>query len=214
MFLSASQIRAARALLNWSQGDLAKATGLARPTIVSIETENQLPGAKTIEKLLNAFDKANIVFTNNDGVRKKKKYTKVYCGVDEAYEFFDFVLGYIKKKKSSLYVSNVDPDNYTRCLPGFYESHYVQTLSKMGGEFDARILAREGDNRKPVRAYAQYRWVPKDQFNASVPFYVFDKYLAIIMFLDEVTIFLIKDEKCADSYREKFLEQWDNAIKE
>ena len=70
----------------------------------------------------------------------------------------------------------------------------------------------EGETRFPVKAYAQYKAIPKEQFNASVPFYVFGDYLAVILFLDEACIFLMKDKDAADLYREKFLQQWDEAI--
>lgn len=63
MLITADQIRAARALKNWSQTDLAERTGLAVPTIANIELGKQMPGKNTIEKIIDAFAVAEITFT-------------------------------------------------------------------------------------------------------------------------------------------------------
>lgn len=78
MLITADQIRAARALKNWSQTDLAERTGLAVPTIANIELGKQVPGKNTIEKIIDAFSIGGIAFTEN-GVEfdKKEIYTLV-----------------------------------------------------------------------------------------------------------------------------------------
>jgi len=63
MLITADQIRAARALKNWSQTDLAERTGLAVPTIANIELGKQVPGKNTIEKIIDAFKIGEIHFT-------------------------------------------------------------------------------------------------------------------------------------------------------
>lgn len=67
------QVKAARALLGWSQDDLAKASGISKPTIARLETgDGELGGyAETREKILAALDNAGVEFTNGDapGVR-------------------------------------------------------------------------------------------------------------------------------------------------
>lgn len=63
MLITADQIRAARALKNWSQTDLAERTGLAVPTIANIELGKQIPGKNTIEKIIDAFKIGEITFT-------------------------------------------------------------------------------------------------------------------------------------------------------
>ncbi len=65
MLISSDQIRAARALKNWSQTDLADRTGLAVPTIANIELGKQMPGKNTIEKIMDAFTIGGINFTMN-----------------------------------------------------------------------------------------------------------------------------------------------------
>jgi transcriptional regulator with XRE-family HTH domain len=72
-----SQIRAARALLGWSQGELARAAAVGLATLQRIEqNEGVLKGNfSTILKIQKALEKAGIQFTDDEageiGVRMK-----------------------------------------------------------------------------------------------------------------------------------------------
>ena len=76
----AAQIRAARALLDWRQDDLARAADVGITTIRRIEAQ---PGpvmgyVSTVLRLQAALEKAGITFTDEDdlggiGVRLRKK---------------------------------------------------------------------------------------------------------------------------------------------
>jgi hypothetical protein len=79
--LTAAQIRAARALLGWSQPTLAAASGLSLPTIVRMEGQ-QGPGrssAGNVEAVTRALQDAGVEFIASDpasgagaGVRLKQ----------------------------------------------------------------------------------------------------------------------------------------------
>ncbi len=67
--VSIRQIKAARALLAWSQADLARHSGVSEPTIKRLEaTDDELGGrADTGDKILNALEKAGIIFVEENG---------------------------------------------------------------------------------------------------------------------------------------------------
>lgn len=77
--VSIQQIRAARALLGWSQKDHAEHSGVSLPTIKRLESAGgELGGLKsTSEKLLNALEAAGAMFIDENGegpgVRLRKK---------------------------------------------------------------------------------------------------------------------------------------------
>ena len=73
MSFTPAQCRAARALLNWSQADLAQASGVATKTIADFEREERTPYDRTLAELREAFDIAAVEFTNGDnpGVRRR-----------------------------------------------------------------------------------------------------------------------------------------------
>ena len=68
--ITTRQIKAARALLGWSQADLANASGISEPTIARLESVDgdTLGGReKTSERLRYAIEAAGIVFIDNNG---------------------------------------------------------------------------------------------------------------------------------------------------
>lgn len=62
--VSIRQIKAARALLDWSQSDMAAASGVSEPTIKRLEAAvGDLGGrADTIDKIVTALESAGVVF--------------------------------------------------------------------------------------------------------------------------------------------------------
>jgi transcriptional regulator with XRE-family HTH domain len=77
--ISTRQVKAARAMLGWSQDDLAKHSGVSYPTIARLEAEDGPLGGRsdTAEKLQHALQSAGIIFVaeNGDGpgVRLRKR---------------------------------------------------------------------------------------------------------------------------------------------
>jgi transcriptional regulator with XRE-family HTH domain len=75
--VTSEQIKAARALLRWSQSDLAQRSGISLPSIKRLEAQ---PGplaaqARTIEDLRDAFNRVGVQFFDEGGflgVRIKK----------------------------------------------------------------------------------------------------------------------------------------------
>lgn len=66
--IDATQLRAARALLNWSQGELAERSGISFPTIKRMETVG--PGrssADTVAAVQRALEVAGVVFIPENG---------------------------------------------------------------------------------------------------------------------------------------------------
>ncbi len=79
--LTVAQLRAARALLGWSQDQLAAKSGVSKPTIARLELGVGAVGgyASTQEKLHRALEAAGVIFVGENGegpgvrLRKKRK---------------------------------------------------------------------------------------------------------------------------------------------
>jgi transcriptional regulator with XRE-family HTH domain len=67
--ITAGQIRAARALIGWTQASLAKASGVSEISIKNIERGATDPRSRTLAALQQAFDKAGVVFLEPGDVR-------------------------------------------------------------------------------------------------------------------------------------------------
>jgi len=63
-----SQIRAARALLGWSQGELAREAGIGLTTLQRIEQSGGVlrGNFSTVLKIQKTFEKAGILFTDDE----------------------------------------------------------------------------------------------------------------------------------------------------
>ena len=78
--VSIRQIKAARALLAWSQEDLAAAAGVSIPTVKRLEAADGLLGgrADTVQKLQNALVRAGVLIIKENGggpgVRLRKSF--------------------------------------------------------------------------------------------------------------------------------------------
>jgi hypothetical protein len=77
--VSNRQIKAARALVGWSQEHLTAASGVSLPTVKRLESADGLLGGRqgTRERLIEALAKAGIIFIDADeegpGVRLRAK---------------------------------------------------------------------------------------------------------------------------------------------
>ena len=75
--VSIRHVKAARALLGWTQDDLAAHSGVSQPTIKRLEAEGGDLGGRdgTQDKIRRALEKAGIEFKNGDqpGVLLRKR---------------------------------------------------------------------------------------------------------------------------------------------
>ncbi|MDT2022835.1 helix-turn-helix transcriptional regulator [Methylocella sp. CPCC 101449] len=74
--ISAAQCRGARAMVGWSQDQLADASGVAKATIANFEAGKRAPYSRTLSDLQRALEAAGVIFVAENGegpgVRLKK----------------------------------------------------------------------------------------------------------------------------------------------
>ena len=212
------QIRAARALIGWSQGDLADHAGLSQTGIARIENGTNQPNSSTIEKIKKAFDHADIEFIGDNGVKRKKGEVKVYKGADGFSFFLDDVYntaiqnGTIENP-TQIYLSNVVHNNWVKWMGPEKWEHHVDRMIKDKEIMDVRIIVKEGDSFFPAKEYSQYKWMPQEIFSDK-SFYSYHDRLAFLNFKeDDVEIMIMRHPEFAQGYRNLFLIAWDTAAK-
>lgn len=67
--ITSAQIRAARALLSWSQKELATQCGMSEIAIKNIERGRSDPRSSTLAAIIKAFDDAGVVFLQPGDMR-------------------------------------------------------------------------------------------------------------------------------------------------
>ena len=73
MSITPEQCRAARALLDWSQPDLVKASGVGRSTITRFERGSHMPHASNLAAIRVALEAAGVIFIDDNGGGVKLK---------------------------------------------------------------------------------------------------------------------------------------------
>ncbi|MDD3288694.1 MAG: helix-turn-helix transcriptional regulator [Alphaproteobacteria bacterium] len=100
--LSAKQIKAARALLDWSQEALAQATNLSIATIRKLECGSISPRQSTMLVIRDTVEEAGIEFLDADGVRRREEGLIVYRGTSGRKNFFDDLYETARKAGSDI----------------------------------------------------------------------------------------------------------------
>ncbi len=80
--VSVRQVKAARSLLSWSQGDLARASGISEPTIARLESVDGTLGgrADTAVRIIAALEDAGIIFIDENGEGPGVRLRKTAAG--------------------------------------------------------------------------------------------------------------------------------------
>lgn len=75
--ITARQIRAGRALLGWTQEELAQAAKIGRATLARIEADMTNPGADTLNAILKALMANGVrLFDDSDGIGEGARMAK------------------------------------------------------------------------------------------------------------------------------------------
>lgn len=205
MSITTAQIRGARGILNWSQQDLAQRTGISATSIGSIENGQTTPRESTLSTIRKTLENGGIEFIGKEGVRTRTGDVRIFSGKEGFRDFYDDVYETLAAKHGIVYVSNVDEKEFLKFGADLLEAH-TERIKKLGG-ITYKILVKEGDKNFVASNYAQYRWIPKEQFT-TVPFYIYGPKIAILMFNDEPTIIVLSYASIADAFRVQFETNW------
>lgn len=208
-FFTPPQIRAACGLLGWNGSDLAEKLGVSKQMASSYLTGKSSLSAQNLEKMVHIFDLEGIEFTSDEGIKRKSLNTKTYHGQSGFIEFMNLVYETARDKGGEFCVSNVDEILFVKTL-GEYDAAYTEKMKSIQNNYSFKILIKEGDTNFDASDYAEYRWMPKDQFH-SVPFYVFGDNLAFLIFGKQVTVHLINNAEIASAQLSQFNMAWEGA---
>jgi transcriptional regulator with XRE-family HTH domain len=145
--ISSKQIRAARALLDISQSDLARKVNLSLTALNNIERDNTTPRASTINEIENYLESQGIEFIEGDGVRLVENVfnVAVYEGNNAHSDFLKDIIKTLKKmdqeKRSIWWLGDNNRDCFRK--NGLLQNYYEEMLKIKALE---RILVPFGYN--------------------------------------------------------------------
>lgn len=210
MTITTAQIRGARGLLDWSQAELSRRTGISTTSIGNIESGHTQARESTLAIIRKALEDAGIDFIGKEGVRQKTGEVRVFEGATGFKEFYDDIYMTLKLNEGDVMVSNVDERQFLKVLGDYAYTHSerIKTLKNIR----YMVMVREGDDFTPGsdEFSVEYRWISKALFS-SVPFYIYGKKLAIILFNPAPTVIVLNYEAAAEAYAIQFKAMWEQA---
>lgn len=208
--ITTAQIRGARGILGWSQGDLAERTDISATSIGSIENGITQARTSTLEIIQRTFEDAGIEFLASDGIRKRSGEIQIFSGKAAFWQFYEDIYNTLLQTPGEVVVHNVDERKFEKWLGEDNVSTHVNRIKAIKG-VTYRILLKENDHYfLATPDYSEYRWI-NASFFSSVPFYVYGKKLAILLFESEPTVIVLDYPAVAEAYRLQFESFWSMA---
>lgn len=205
------QIRAARALIGWSQSDLAEQANLSQTGIARIENGTNQPNSTTIEKIRTAFDKADIEFIGDTGVKKRTGEIRTLDGVSGFRAFIDDLYETTKETGKMVYLYNARPKNWHDWLGKDWWDLHSARMTKLNDKAQ-RIFIAEDDTYLISSAFSEHRYFPKELFNDQ-SIYAYGDKIAFVTFSDTVRIRILDNKQFCDGFRVLLDIAWNNVAK-
>ncbi len=218
--LKAPQIKAARALIDWSQEDLANASGISVGTVRKLELGNISPRGKTNQYIRQAFEAEGLEFLEPVGVRQRPEEVMIFRGKEGLMDFYDDVYLTAKKKGGEIVIAcpnpnafYADPKSVYKDLLQEYRDRHIVRMASLKDKITIKCLYTEDAGPLQTSSYAEYRWLSKHYVN-SVPFYVYDdKYAVCIADANSHSkIVVLRSRSVADAFRLQFYSMWDDLL--
>lgn len=214
--ITGRQIRAARALLDISQDELANAAGLTKQGISKIEDGSVQPREGTITDIIRVFRDRGIEFTSDEGVKRKSDSVTKFEGFEDFKFFMDQVYqearqAYSRDGTKPICICNLDNSLFRKHMKDYYSVH-MERMQRIDG-LKIRTLASEVDDHLGAEpSYLIYRFL-RELKAVVAPFYVFGDKFALIDFdvQNSPKILMIDSPSLAHSYRDQFDIMWKNA---
>lgn len=203
--ISIDQIRSARALLGWTQGELAKLSGLSLRALNSIERGLVVPRIDNLRAIQGAFEKGGVEFGENDGVRRNAERLEVVKF--EGRGFFDQhlvdIINEVRDSESGILLNLSSEKDYADLNPDILD-RYFEHLHRHN--ITERCLVSRGDEYIIGKPSA-YRWLKKEMFN-HVFYAVYGDNVAFQIIGSPHRTIIIRNPSVADMFRRQFEANW------
>lgn len=204
--IEARQIRAARALLDWTRDDLAKASGVSVPALTQIEGEHRTARGSSLDKIRASLEAAGVVFTDNMGVKMKSDLLTVYEDTEGYKNFANDLYETALRHRGEFYLSGGWQDDFHSRLGKEFLAMHAERMQKIDN-FKVLLLKSISRADEAVLPHIEYRLIP-DQMFFDVPFYVYHDKLAIIVWEPRIRIVVLHDTHVANAYATQFKTLW------
>jgi transcriptional regulator with XRE-family HTH domain len=201
MSVTSSQIRAGRALLGWSQQDLAARALITQVTVANIENDKTGGSRSSLKAIRVALENEGVNFVEN-GVVRTDDFLSVWAGEDAYLRLLDDIYFSLKENKGETLFMGADE---RKNLPGV--SDVIRKMKSAG--IRLRIIIEE-DNYHILGDLDDYRQIPTRYFANAVSVIYGDKYAILVGTPETFRVCLVKNEAVLKAQRGVFDFFWEN----
>jgi transcriptional regulator with XRE-family HTH domain len=208
--ISAGQIRAARALLGWSQDDLAAATNLSVSTVRNLESGDMSPRSATASEIRRVIEQAGLEFIEPDGIRRRIDEVTIYRGRDSCDSFFGDVTRTVKEKGGA--VLSIFKSTETFAQLSSLTRDRCERLEQLSAYAEVKCLLSEMPKFPLAEPSFEHRIILK-QHIGPVSYFVYGNKYAIVLTEGSAAFrFVVFDSlTLAQNHRSHFFSLWELA---
>ena len=206
--VSALQVKAARAMLDWSRQEFAVATGLGVSTIRKIEEGNISPRLATHEALRRAIESAGFELIDNDGIKKRNSVIGVLTGKTGCKLLCDDIAETVRQKGGEIHISIQAKETLNWFFSTTNESN--DCLSELVTVASVKCLLYSMPQPPYKTPPLEFRMVPRQIIDRFPCFIYGDRYATIVhidSFLPPQFV-ICRVPHTARSYRDEFQDVW------
>ena len=206
--ITPTQMRAARAMLDVSQGHVADFLGIAANTLSKIESGQSDVSVSRNAEIQRFYEREGIAFVENEGVKWNTNQIITYEGQTGIREFFDDV--YEEASDGcEINLFNGVPHLLVKWLgEDFYKMH-ADRMAPLKNKIDFKIIVEDAVTNFIASGFAEYRWFPKEMFSDRT-IYIYGGKVGFFTFTeDDVSIRVFDNAELATSMKVLFGIAWD-----
>ncbi len=207
-YLTPAQCRAARALLGWSQPDLARRCGMHVQTISAFENETGTPTRRTLGKITDTLEHGGVEFLPNEGVGRKSNPITVLKGENAFEELLDDIFYTLQEHKGEVWISAPREPSSKEVERRELVVQHIERLKKHN--IQERLLFKEGET-DILAPKEWYRWQPKN-FSSKNLFYLYSNKAAFVKQENASEVIIIEHEMYVQALKDLYDFTWKNAI--
>ena len=144
--ITPTQMRAARAMMDVSQGHVADHLGIAANTLSKIESGQSDISMSRNAEIQRFYEREGIAFTENDGVKWAKEEIIVYEGKEQFISFIDYIYEEAKTTGGEFCLFNAKPENWIALMGQERYNDHSERMEKIAGNINVKITSKKGND--------------------------------------------------------------------
>ncbi len=205
VFLTPQLVKAARALMDWQQKDLAHAAGLSLSAIKSFEHASPGTRQRTHRAIRDALESHGIDFLSSGGLRRMDDVaaTMRFTGKDFIGKWSEDIYAAVRKHGDEILTVSTDETLWYQSSVLPVNDEYLEWAKRLG--LKLKSLVPEGQ-KMLYRSYRNYRAISPELIG-KITYCVYADRLAFVIWKKKQVI-VLRNVFVSETFRNQFLYLW------